>query len=150
MSAAHAAAGADAEHRFAPLVAGIRRIYGGEGPIALHRPVFAGNEKQYLADCIDSNFVSSVGAKVGEFEQSMARFIGSRFAVATVNGTAALHVALRAPRSASTASSPPVGAASPATRRSSVVLPEPFGPVTTRKPPRPSSRSSGRSARRAP
>ena len=72
----------------------VRSIYG-EGFIPLHRPVFEGNEKQYLADCIDSNFVSSVGAKVTEFEQRIAAFTGSKFAVATVNGTAALHVALQ-------------------------------------------------------
>ncbi len=72
----------------------VRSIFG-EGFIPLHRPVFEGNEKQYLADCIDSNFVSSVGAKVTEFEQRIAAFTGSKFAVATVNGTAALHVALQ-------------------------------------------------------
>jgi len=72
----------------------IHSIFGG-GYIALHRPVFEGNEKRYLFECIDSNFVSSVGAKVTEFEQQMAAFTGARFAIATVNGTAALHVALQ-------------------------------------------------------
>ncbi|MEN1972483.1 LegC family aminotransferase [Luteimonas sp. MJ204] len=67
----------------------------GDGFIPLHRPVFEGNEKQYLIDCIDSNFVSSVGAKVTEFEQQIAAFTGARYAIATVNGTAALHVALQ-------------------------------------------------------
>jgi aminotransferase in exopolysaccharide biosynthesis len=62
--------------------------------IPLHRPVFEGNERQYLVDCIDSNFVSSVGAKVTEFEEKVAEFTGSKYAVATVNGTAALHVAI--------------------------------------------------------
>lgn len=71
----------------------VRAIYG-ESFLPLHRPVFEGKEKQYLVDCIDSNFVSSVGAKVIEFEQQIAAFTGSRYAVATVNGTAALHVAL--------------------------------------------------------
>jgi perosamine synthetase len=71
-----------------------RAIYGNDF-IPLHRPVFEGNEKQYLIDCIDSNFVSSVGAKVVEFEQQMAAFTGAKYAVATVNGTAALHVALQ-------------------------------------------------------
>ncbi|MDA9100792.1 LegC family aminotransferase, partial [Planktomarina sp.] len=66
----------------------------GDGFIPLHRPVFEGNEKQYLVDCIDSNFVSSVGEKVIEFEKLIAEFTGARYAVATVNGTAALHVAL--------------------------------------------------------
>lgn len=67
----------------------------GQGFIPLHRPVFEGNEKQYLIDCIDSNFVSSVGAKVTEFEQQIAGFTGAGFAIATVNGTAALHAALQ-------------------------------------------------------
>jgi len=62
--------------------------------VILHRPVFAGNEKQYLIDCIDSNFVSSVGKKVTEFEEKIAAFTGARFAIATMNGTAALHIAL--------------------------------------------------------
>jgi aminotransferase in exopolysaccharide biosynthesis len=62
--------------------------------IPLHRPVFEGNERQYLVDCIDSNFVSSVGAKVTEFEEKVAKFTGSKYAIATVNGTAALHVAI--------------------------------------------------------
>ena len=66
----------------------------GDDLIPLHRPVFEGNERQYLIDCIDSNFVSSVGAKVTEFEEKVAEFTGSKYAVATVNGTAALHVAI--------------------------------------------------------
>lgn len=66
----------------------------GEEPIPLHRPVFEGNERKYLTDCIDSNFVSSVGAKVSEFELKIAEYTGSRYAVATVNGTAALHIAI--------------------------------------------------------
>lgn len=82
------------ENQFASIVATVRDVYSGEF-IPLHRPVFAGNEKKYLADCIDSNFVSSVGEKVIEFERQIAAFTGSRFAIATVNGTAALHVALQ-------------------------------------------------------
>ena len=66
----------------------------GDSLIPLHRPIFEGNERQYLVDCIDSNFVSSVGAKVTEFEEKVAAFTGSKYAVATVNGTAALHVAI--------------------------------------------------------
>lgn len=72
----------------------VRTLYG-QGFIPLHRPIFEGNERSYLVDCIDSNFVSSVGAKVTEFEQQIAAFTGARFAIATVNGTAALHVALQ-------------------------------------------------------
>ena len=70
-----------------------RGIYG-NGFIPLHRPIFEGNEKQYLIECIDSNFVSSVGKKVSEFEKMIAKFTGSKHAIATVNGTAALHVAI--------------------------------------------------------
>jgi perosamine synthetase len=80
--------------KFQSVVDFICDIYG-DPFIPLHRPVFAGNEKQYLVDCIDSNFVSSVGAKVTEFEQQIAAFTGAKYAVATVNGTAALHVALQ-------------------------------------------------------
>ena len=72
----------------------VRAIYGAKY-IPLHRPVFEGNERQYLIDCVDSNFVSSLGAGVTNFEQQIAAFTGSKYAVATVNGTAALHVALQ-------------------------------------------------------
>ena len=71
----------------------VREIYGAN-QVPLHRPVFEGNERRYLAECIDSNFVSSVGAKVTEFERMISEFVGCKYAVATVNGTAALHVAL--------------------------------------------------------
>ncbi|MBN1840606.1 MAG: LegC family aminotransferase [Campylobacterales bacterium] len=62
--------------------------------IPLHAPLFVGNEKKYLMDCIDSTFVSSVGAYVDRFEKEFAQTVGSRYAIATVNGTAALHVSL--------------------------------------------------------
>lgn len=62
--------------------------------IPLHRPIFEGNERKYLIDCIDSNFVSSVGEKVNELEKKVAEFVGSKHAIATVNGTAALHVSI--------------------------------------------------------
>ena len=75
------------------MIALSKRIFG-NGFIPLHRPVFEGNERQYLVDCIDSNFVSSVGAKVTEFEETVANFTGSKYAIATVNGTAALHIAI--------------------------------------------------------
>ena len=70
-----------------------KTIFGHEF-IPLHRPVFEGNERQYLVDCIDSNFVSSVGAKVTEFEEKVAEFTGRKYAITTVNGTAALHAAI--------------------------------------------------------
>jgi perosamine synthetase len=63
--------------------------------IPLHEPRFAGKEKEYLLDCIDSTFVSSVGAYVDRFEVMLAEYTGSKYAVVTVNGTAALHVALK-------------------------------------------------------
>ncbi len=74
----------------------IRELYDGAETIPLHAPVLGEVEKRYLCECIDSTFVSSVGAFVGEFEKRVAEFTGSRYAVATVNGTAALHLALKA------------------------------------------------------
>ncbi|MFA6138828.1 MAG: LegC family aminotransferase [Sulfurimonas sp.] len=62
--------------------------------IPLHEPRFFGNEKKYLNECIDSTFVSSVGKFVDSFEKEFALKVGSKYAVATVNGTAALHIAL--------------------------------------------------------
>ncbi|MFW3426659.1 LegC family aminotransferase [Aliarcobacter butzleri] len=62
--------------------------------IPLHEPRFIGNEKKYLNDCIDSTFVSSVGKYVDTFEKKFAKTVGSKFAIATVNGTAALHISL--------------------------------------------------------
>lgn len=67
----------------------------GAGPVALHEPRFRGNEWVYLKECLDSTFVSSVGKFVDRFEEELAAFTGARRAVAVVNGTAALHVALR-------------------------------------------------------
>ena len=66
-----------------------------ENPIPLHRPIFEGNEKNFLSECIDTNFVSSVGKRVDEFEERIASFTGSKYAIATVNGTSALHIALK-------------------------------------------------------
>ena len=63
--------------------------------IPLHEPKFIGNEKNYLNDCIDSTFVSSVGKYVDRFEKEFASYVGAKFAIATVNGTAALHIALK-------------------------------------------------------
>ena len=60
----------------------------------MHEPRFIGNEKKYLNDCIDSTFVSSVGKYVDKFEEEFAKKVGSKYAIATVNGTAALHISL--------------------------------------------------------
>ena len=62
--------------------------------IPLHEPKFLGNEKKYLNDCIDSTFVSSVGKYVDLFEKQFASYVGSKYAIATVNGTSALHISL--------------------------------------------------------
>ncbi|MBD9355068.1 LegC family aminotransferase [Methylomonas albis] len=72
----------------------VREIYQTDTFIPLHEPRFAGNEKQYLLDVIDSTFVSSVGPYVSEFETKIGEYTGAKHAVATVNGTAALHIAL--------------------------------------------------------
>ena len=74
----------------------IRELYGESGKIIpLHTPLFIGNEKKYLEECIDSTFVSSVGKFVNIFEDKIAEYTGSKRAVACVNGTSALHIALR-------------------------------------------------------
>lgn len=62
--------------------------------IPLHAPTFAGNEKKYLLETIDSTFVSSVGAFVNKFEEDFAKYTGSKYAIACVNGTNALQIAL--------------------------------------------------------
>jgi len=77
------------------LVEFIKSLYPGASPVQLHAPVFSGNEKKYLLDCIDSTFVSYVGPYVTQFEKMTARFTGARYAIAVVNGTAALQVALQ-------------------------------------------------------
>lgn len=65
-----------------------------EGAIPLHEPRFNGNEKKYINECIDTTFVSSVGQFVTRFEDMITEFTGAKHAVATVNGTAALHISL--------------------------------------------------------
>ena len=72
----------------------IQKTFNTKDTIPLHEPRFIGNEKQYLNDCIDSTFVSSVGKYVDTFEEKFAEFVGSRFAIATVNGTSSLHICL--------------------------------------------------------
>jgi perosamine synthetase len=67
----------------------------GTAPAALHEPRFRGNEWAYLKECLDSTFVSSVGKFVDRFEADLAAYTGAKRAIAVVNGTAALHVALR-------------------------------------------------------
>lgn len=73
----------------------IREIY--QKPteqIYLHEPLFIGNEKKYLEECIDSTYVSSVGKFVDLFEKKIAEFTGAKKAVVCINGTNALHIAM--------------------------------------------------------
>ncbi len=79
---------------FEDVVQFIQNIYKTTEFIPLHEPRFAGNEKKYLNECIDSTFVSSVGKFVDEFEEKIAQYTGSKYAVATSNGTSALHISL--------------------------------------------------------
>jgi aminotransferase in exopolysaccharide biosynthesis len=76
------------------VVTAVRAVVG-PGPVALHEPTFSGNEWLYLKECLDSTFVSSVGKFVDRFEVDLAAFTGAKYAVAVVNGTAALHVAMQ-------------------------------------------------------
>ena len=72
----------------------IKSIYNKDKFIPLHEPRFEGNEKKYLRECIDSTFVSSVGKFVDQFEEKIAKYTGAKYAIATTNGTSALHVSL--------------------------------------------------------
>lgn len=76
------------------VVTSIRSVVG-PGPAALHEPSFNGNEWRYVKECLDSNFVSSVGKFVDQFELDLAQFTGAKNAIVVVNGTAALHMALK-------------------------------------------------------
>lgn len=78
------------------IVAFVRGLYGTDGPVPLHVPVFRGNEKKYLAECIETTFVSYVGNFVERFEAATAEYTGAKHAVACSSGTAALHMALLA------------------------------------------------------
>jgi len=63
--------------------------------IPLSVPVLEGNEWKYVKDCLDSGWISSAGAYVNKFEEQLAEYTGAKYAVATVNGTAAIHLALK-------------------------------------------------------
>jgi len=73
----------------------IQKLYNTKDFIPLHEPRFIGNEKKYINNTIDSTFVSSVGEYVTKFEEMVAKFVGAKYAVATTNGTSALHIALK-------------------------------------------------------
>lgn len=72
----------------------IKDLYPNETPVPLHEPRFIGNEKKYLAECIDTTYVSYVGKFVNQFEDKIKEFTGAKYAIATSNGTLALHMAL--------------------------------------------------------
>ena len=76
------------------LLSFIKSLYPNEDPIPLHAPRFQEKEKKYLADCIDSTYVSYVGPYVTKFEDSIRAYTGARHAIAMVNGTAAIQIAL--------------------------------------------------------
>ncbi|MHB8475483.1 MAG: LegC family aminotransferase [Steroidobacteraceae bacterium] len=76
------------------IVHAVRSVVG-PGAVALHEPSFGGHEWTYLKECLDSSFVSSVGKFVDRFEAELGVFTGAKHVVAVVNGTAALHIALR-------------------------------------------------------
>jgi perosamine synthetase len=81
---------------FKETVSFIRKIHNQpESFIPLHEPRFVGKEKEYVLDTIDSTFVSSVGKYVDHFEELTKQYTGSKFAIATTNGTLALHIALK-------------------------------------------------------
>lgn len=80
--------------RFAQVIDFIKTLYGSQEFIPLSVPRFVGNEKKYLDECIDTDFVSSVGPFVDRFEKGIAQYTGAKKAVACVSGTNALHMAL--------------------------------------------------------
>lgn len=77
------------------LVQKLKDFYPKKDFIPLHEPIFNGNEVNYVTDCIETGWVSSVGSYVDAFEKNLAEFTGVKRAVAVVNGTAALHVCLK-------------------------------------------------------
>lgn len=76
------------------VVSFIRKQFNTEGFIPLHSPSFIGNEKKYVLESIDSTYVSSIGKFVDLFEDKIKKYTGAKYAVATVNGTSALHMGL--------------------------------------------------------
>lgn len=79
---------------YSKTIAFIKDLYGNQEFTPLSVPVFAGNEKKYLEECIDTTFVSSVGKFVDRFEEEIARYTGAKKAVVCVSGTNALHMSL--------------------------------------------------------
>jgi perosamine synthetase len=79
---------------FEPTIAFIKSLYPDQDFIPLHEPRFVGQERAYVMDAIDSTFVSSVGRYVDLFEERVRDYTGAKYAIALVNGTAALHMSL--------------------------------------------------------
>lgn len=79
---------------FNSLIEFVRDTYKTNDFIPLHAPSFSGRERDYVCQTLDSTFVSSVGKFVNQFEVDIKKFTGTSSAIATVNGTAALHTAL--------------------------------------------------------
>jgi perosamine synthetase len=77
------------------VIGALHRVLPSEGPHSLHTPSFEGNEWAYVKECIDTAWVSSAGTYVDRFEEELAEITGVERAVAVVNGTAALHIALQ-------------------------------------------------------
>ncbi|UXX80607.1 LegC family aminotransferase [Reichenbachiella carrageenanivorans] len=81
--------------KYQALIGFIRKSFSStEEFISLHEPRFIGNERKYVMNAIDSTFVSSVGEYVNRFEEMICSLTGAKYAVATTNGTAALHMCL--------------------------------------------------------
>lgn len=76
------------------IISFIKTLYPDMNPVLLHCPQFLGKEKEYLAECIDTKFVSYVSHFVTDMEDHIKRITGAKYAVAMVNGTEALHMAI--------------------------------------------------------
>lgn len=77
------------------IVSALRRVLPDQNRnYSLHEPTFRGNEWSYVKECLDTTFVSSIGKYVDRFESELAAYTGAKYAIAVVNGTAALHIAL--------------------------------------------------------
>ena len=63
--------------------------------ISLHEPLFAGNERRYIKNCLDQGWVSSAGEYVDIFEKKIAKYTGAKYAIACINGTSALQISLK-------------------------------------------------------
>ncbi len=95
MSSSSAIADRRAELDVGALLAAVDTVLGAATrPVALHEPRLGAREREFVLDCIDTNWVSTAGKYVGQFEQMVAAVTGARHAIAIVNGTAALHAAL--------------------------------------------------------